>query len=319
MFLPIDEVDYFVEVDVDDPKYQWPYIAEKDIKPDDVQKAIAANCVSIMRDGDCIQVGIGALPTAVVIGMRDHGLKHLGVHSEMIGEYAFTLIEAGSVDNSRKNIDKGRCGWAYIMPVDTPRYYEWLHRNPQFAGYDIGYTNNIVSLSQLDNMVTVNNFAMMDLRGVNAAGNVGGRPISSTGGQLQFTLGAMMAKGGRAILAATSRDAKGRSRFVDMLDKGSAVTVPDQLVTWVCTEYGIVNIMGCTDAEKARKIISIAHPDDREALEKAAVEKLGIKLNHWMWKSCPDRRFPTPEELKEHKYGYMDLEFRPREIAKLSD
>ena len=319
MLLPIDEVDYFIEVDVDDPKYQWPYIAEKNIQPDDIQKAIAANCVSIMRDGDCIQVGIGALPTAVVIGMRDHGLKHLGVHSEMIGEYAFTLIEAGFVDNSRKNIDKGRCGWAYIMPVDTPRYYEWVHRNPQFAGYDIGYTNNIVSLSQLDNMVTVNNFAMMDLRGVNAAGNVGGRPISSTGGQLQFTLGAMMARGGRAILAATSRDAKGRSRFVTALDSGSAVTVPDQLVTWICTEYGIVNIMGCTDAEKARKIISIAHPDDRPALEQAAVEKLGIKLNHWMFTNAPDRRFPTPEALKDHKYGYMDLEFLPKEIAKLSD
>ena len=159
------------------------------------------------------------------------------------------------------------------MPVDTPRYYEYLHRNPQFAGYDIGYTNNIVSLSQLDNMVTVNNFAQMDLRGVNAAGNVGGRPISSTGGQLQFTLGAMMAKGGRAILAATSRDAKGTSRFVQALDSGSAVTVPDQLVTWICTEYGIVNIMGCTDAEKATKIISIAHPDDRAGLEKGAVRE----------------------------------------------
>jgi acyl-CoA hydrolase len=319
MFLPIDEVDYFVEVDVDDAKYQWMYIPEKDIKPDDIQKAIAANCVSIMRDGDCIQVGIGALPTAVVIGMRDHHLKHLGVHSEMIGEYAFTLLEAGCVDNSRKVLDKGRCGWAYIMPVDTPRYYEYLHRNPLFAGYDIGYTNNVVTLSQQDNMVTVNNFAQIDLRGQDAAGNVGGRPISSTGGQFQFTLGAMMAKGGRAIIAATSRDAKGRSRFVPTLDPGSVVTVPDQLVTWVCTEYGIVNIMGCTDAEKAAKLISIAHPDDREGLAKAAVEKLGIKLNHWMFKNAPDRRFPTAEELIEHKYGYMDLEVKPKEIAKISD
>ena len=175
MNLPIDEVDYFIEVDVDDPKNQWPYIAEKDIKPDDIQKAIANHCVSIMRDGDCIQVGIGALPTAVVLGMRDSGLKHLGIHSEMIGEYAFTLLEAGVVDNSRKNIDKGRCGWAYIMPVDTPRYYEWVHRNPQFAGYHIGYTNNFITLSSLDNMVTVNNFAQIDLRGQDAAGNVGGR------------------------------------------------------------------------------------------------------------------------------------------------
>ncbi|NPV04959.1 MAG: hypothetical protein HPY67_09530 [Syntrophaceae bacterium] len=319
MYLPIDEVDYFVEVDVDDPKYQWPYIAEKDIKPDAVQTAIANNCLSVMRDGDCIQVGIGALPTAVVIALAKSDLRHIGVHSEMIGEYAFTLAEAGVVDNSRKTIDKGRCGWAYIMPVDTPRYYEWLHRNPFFAGYDIGYTNNIVTLAALDNMVTVNNFAQMDIRGQDCAGNVGGRPISSTGGQFQFHIGASLARGGRAILAATSRDAKGRSRFVPMLDQGSVVTVPDQLVTYVCTEYGIVNIMGCTDAEKARKIISIAHPDDREALEKAAVDKLGIKLNHWMWKSCPDRRFPTTQELKDHRYGYMDLEVYPKPIAKVTD
>ena len=319
MFLPIDEVDYFVEVDVDDPKYQWMYIAEKDIKPNKEQAAIAANCVSIMRDGDCVQVGIGALPTAVVIGMRDHGMKHLGVHSEMIGEYAFTLAEAGSVDNTRKSIDTGRCGWAYIMPVDTPRYYEWVHRNPFFCGCDIGYTNNIVTLAQIDNFVTVNNFAQMDLRGQDAAGNVGGRPISSTGGQYSFTLGASMAKGGRAILAATARDAKGKSRFVPMLDPGSVVAVPDWLVTYVCTEYGIVNLQGCTDAEKATKLISIAHPDDREMLTKAAVEKLNIKMNHWMFKSAPDRRFPTPAEMKDHKYGYADIAVAPREIAKFSD
>jgi acyl-CoA hydrolase len=319
MYLPIDQVDYFVEVDTSQEKYQWMYIAEKDIKPNEVQTAIANNCLSIMRDGDCIQVGIGALPTAVVIALAKSDLRHIGVHSEMIGEYAFTLLEAGVVDNSRKNIDKGRCGWAYIMPVDTPRYYEWMHRNPLFAGFDIGYTNNIATLSQLDGMVTVNNFAQMDLRGQDAAGNVGGRPISSTGGQFQFTLGASMARGGRAIIAATARDGKGRSRFVPMLEPGSVVTVPDWLVTWVCTEYGIVNIQGCTDAEKATKIISIAHPDDREALAKAAVDKLNIKLNHWMFKNAPDRRFPTSDDLKDHKYGYADMEVKPKEIAKITD
>jgi acyl-CoA hydrolase len=121
-------------------------------------------------------------------------------------------------------------------------------------------------------MVTVNNFAAMDHRGQDAAGNVGGKVISSTGGQFQFTLGASMARGGRAIIAATSRAATGRSRFFPKLPQGSVITVPDWLVSWVCTEYGIVNIMGCTDDEKARKIISIAHPDDREALEKGAAE-----------------------------------------------
>jgi acyl-CoA hydrolase len=318
MFLPIDEVDYFVEVDTSEEKYQWMYIPEKDIKPDEVQMAIADHCLEIMRDGDCIQVGIGALPTAVVLALEKSNLRHLGIHSEMIGEYAFTLTEAGVVDNSRKNIDVGRCGWAYIMPVDTPRYYEWMHRNPYFAGFDIGYTNNIATLSQIDNMVTVNNFAAMDLRGQDAAGNVGGKVISSTGGQFQFTIGASMAKGGRAIIAATSRDGAGRSRFFPKLPEGSVITVPDQLVTWVCTEYGIVNLMGCTDAEKARKIISIAHPDDREMLEKGAAE-MGIMEKHWMFDVNPDRRFPTSDVLKDHKYGYAQVVTAPGSIAKLND
>ena len=319
MNFPVDEVDYFVEVDCDNEKYQWMYIPEKDIKPNEVEMAIANHCLEIMRDGDCIQVGIGALPTAVVLALEKSNLRHLGIHSEMIGEYAFTLTEAGVVDNSRKNIDRGRCGWAYIMPVDTPRYYEWMHRNPYFAGFDIGYTNNIATLSQIDNMVTVNNFAQMDLRGQDAAGNVGGRPISSTGGQFQFTLGASMAKGGRAIVAATSRDGKGKSRFQPQLDSGSVVTVPDWLVSWVCTEYGIVNIAGCTDAEKAKKIISIAHPDDREMLEKGAREIGIIGGDHWMFKNDPDRRFPTSDELKDHKYGYAQIEVAPAPIARVTD
>jgi len=318
MNLPIDQVDYFVEVDCDNEKYQWMYIPEKDIKPNETQMAIADHCLSIMRDGDCIQVGIGALPTAVVVALEKSSLRHLGIHSEMIGEYAFTLTEAGVVDNSRKPIDTGKCGWAYIMPVDTPRYYEWMHRNPYFAGFDIGYTNNVATLSQIDNMVTVNNFAAMDLRGQDAAGNVGGRIISSTGGQFQFTLGASMARGGRAIIAATSRDGAGRSRFFPKLPAGSVIAVPDWLVTWICTEYGIVNIQGCTDAEKARKIISIAHPDDREELEKGALE-MGIMADHWMFKSAPDRRFPTAEEQKDHKLGYMDIRCAPQPIAKVND
>lgn len=318
ILLPIDEVDYFVEVDVDDPKYQWPFVSEKDFVPTEVQETIANNMLTILRDGDCIQVGIGGLPSAVVMALAKSDLRHMGVHSEMIGEYAFTLMENGVVDNSRKNLDIGRCTWAYIVPVDTPRYYERLHRNPLFAGYDIGYTNNFLTLGTNDNMVTINNFAQMDLRGQTASGNVGGRPISSTGGQFQFAVGASLAKGGRGIIAATSRDTRGRSRFQPVLDSGSLVSVPDWLVTWVVTEYGIVNLTGCTDAERARKIISIAHPDDKAMLEEGA-RKLNLKSNHWMFTSAPDRRFPSPEELKEHKYGYMDLKVVPKATAKIND
>ena len=95
IILPVDDVDYFVEVDVNDAKYQWPYVNEREVKPDALQTKIAENILSIMRDGDCIQVGIGTLPSAVVIALAKSGLKHLGVHTEMIGEFAFTLTEAG--------------------------------------------------------------------------------------------------------------------------------------------------------------------------------------------------------------------------------
>jgi len=148
MNLPIDHVDYFVEVDTSQEKYQWMYIAEKDIKPNEVRcpsrntvskscaTATASRWASVHSHGRGHRLG-------------DSHLRHLGVHSEMIGEYAFTLTEAGVVDNSRKPIDRGKCGWAYIMPVDTPRYYEWMHRNPYFAGCDIGYTNNVLTLPRL--------------------------------------------------------------------------------------------------------------------------------------------------------------------------
>jgi len=104
----------------------------------------------------------------------------------------------------------------------------------------------------------------MDIRGQVCSSNVGGRPISGTGGQLQFVLGGQMARGGRSVLAATSRTPDGKPRFVPKLDYGSMVDVPSQFVNYVATEYGIVNLMACTDAEKARRLISIAHPDDRE-------------------------------------------------------
>jgi acyl-CoA hydrolase len=316
--LSIDDVDYFIEVDTTEPKYQWPAINEKAIKPSDVDTKIAENILTIMRDGDCIQVGIGNLPTAVVVALEKSNLRHLGVHSEMIGEYAFRLTEAGIMDNSRKQIDRGRCVWAYIMPVDRQRYFEWLHHNPYFAAYDINYVNNIVQLSQNDNMVAINNFAQMDLMGQDCCANVGGRSHSGVGGQFQFTLGCAMSKGGRSILAATSRDKKGRSRFLPVLDPGSSVDVPSQFVSYVATEYGIVNLMGCSGWEIAQKIISIAHPDDRETLEKGA-HKLGLKPNHWMFSFNPDRRYPSADNQRDCRLPYTDLRVTANPISDMTD
>jgi len=248
--LLIDDVEYFVEVDCSNPEYCYPQFDERDIKFGGDEETIANHILSIMRDGDCIQVGVGKLPTAVVIALSKSDLKHIGVHTEMIGEFAFTLAEKGILDNSRKSIDVGRCAWAYAAPFNTKRYFEWMHHNPFFAAYDINYTNNILNIAHIDNFVGVMNFAQMDLRGQVCSSNVAGRPISNTGGQLQFVLGGQMSKGGRSILAATSRTANGKPRFVPKLELGSMVDVPSQYVSYVATEYGIVNLMACTDAEK---------------------------------------------------------------------
>jgi acyl-CoA hydrolase len=302
--LPIDDVDYFIEVDTD--KYKWPYINEKAFVPSETDKAIANNVLKIMGDGDCLQVGIGNLPTAVCHAIREAGLKHLGVHSEMAGEWIFTLTEAGCIDNSMKNIDRGRCVWAYILPADPKRYYEWLHHNSFFAGYDIFYPNNILTLSENDHQIGINNFMAMDLYGQDCASHYAGRPISGTGGHFQFTVGCALAKGGRGVLVASSRNREGKSRFVPTLPGGCIVDVPAQFVSWVATENGIVNLSGKTEYERAHDIIHIlAHPDDREWLEKEAY-KLNLIPKHF--KLSPDRRYPDYwKDLRDYKHPYTSL------------
>lgn len=301
--LPIDDVDYFVEVDTD--KYKWPYTNEK-VEPSEIEKEIAKNTLKIMGDGDCLQIGIGAIPTAICLAIKDAGLKHLGVHSEMIGEWAFSLIETGCIDNSMKNIDPGRCVWNYALPFDMKRYYDWLNHNANFAGYDVTYTNNILTLSKNNHQIGINSFIAMDLYGQICSGHYAGRPISGTGGQFQFTVGCALSKGGRGVLAATSRDKNGNPRFLPTFPPGSLVDIPSQFVSWVVTENGIVNLSGKTEYEKAHDIIHIlAHPNDREWLESEAY-KLNLIPKHF--KLSSDRRYPDYwKDLREYKHLYTSI------------
>lgn len=303
MLLPIDDVDYFVEVDTANPLYQWPQIDEKSFVFSEEDKAIAKNVLSIMGDGDCLQIGIGKLPTAIVFGIRDVGLKHLGVHTEMCGEWVFSLIEAGCIDNSMKNIDRGRCVWNYIVPADTKRYKEFMNHNSFFAGYDVFYTNNIITLSRNEHQIGINSFIAMDLYGQDACSYYEGRPISGTGGQFQFTVGCALAKGGRGVIVATSRDKRGKSRFLPTFPPGTIVDVPSQFVSWVATENGIVNLSGKSQYEKAHDIIHIlAHPDDREWLERGAYK---LNLVPKYFKLWPDRRYPDYwKDLRDYKHPY---------------
>ncbi|MBN2569329.1 MAG: hypothetical protein JXB42_07860 [Deltaproteobacteria bacterium] len=264
----IDDVEYWVEVDC--KKFEWPQMDEKSIKPSEIDMKIANTILSIMDDRDVVQLGIGALPSAVVAAMADAGLKDLGVHTEMLNAGLIKLMESGQVTNRYKTLDKGKSVWTLAFPFDTKWYYDTVHRNQALAAYDIDYTNNIQTLTRIDNMIAINNCVAVDLLGQQCCGFYDKRPISSTGGYLKFIGFCAQARGGRGVGSLTSRSKHGTSRIVPFLPEGSTADVPAHLANYICTEYGMVNLRGLNGYEKAASLISIAHPDDREWLEKEA-------------------------------------------------
>ena len=147
--IDIDQVDYIVEVDCD--KYRWPQMPEAE--PTEIENRIADNILELMQDGDCVQLGIGALPTATARAISKSGLKHLGIHTEMLQEGLMSLIESGSVDNSRKSIDRGKSVWTFAFPFNRKRYYDFIHGNHLLAAYDINYVNNVYQLSRIDHLL----------------------------------------------------------------------------------------------------------------------------------------------------------------------
>jgi acyl-CoA hydrolase len=214
------------------------------------------------------------------------------------------LIESGQVTNAYKNVDRNKSVWTFAFPVDVQWYYDTVNRNQHLAAYDIGYTNNFQVLSRIDNMIAIDNCVAIDLLGQQCAGFYEKRPISSTGGYFQFVSFCAMSKGGRGVASMTSRSKHGTSRIVPFLPEGSSVDVPAQLANYVCTEYGIVNLRGLSGYERAAALISIAHPDDREWLEKEA-RKHGLLAPKFPVSMKPgengDRRYPSYEDRRGYK------------------
>jgi len=298
----IDDVDYWVEVDCE--KYKWPQINEKAIKAKPEEETIASHIMTIMQDRDVIQLGIGSLPSACVSAMASAGFKDLGVHTEMLNFGLIKLIESGQVTNAYKTIDRGKSVWTFAFPVDVQWYYDTIHRNQNLAVYDIGYTNNFNNLTRIDNMIAIDNCVAVDLLGQQCSGFYEKRPISSTGGYFQFVAFCAQTKGGRGVASMTARSKHGTSRIVPFLPEGSTVDVPAQLTNYVCTEYGIVNLRGLSGYERASALISIAHPDDREWLEREArangllPPKFPVSM---LPKEGGGRRYPSYDERRNYK------------------
>ncbi len=261
--VPVDLIDAFVLND-------HPVIELPIAKIGDTEKAIGENCAKLVKDGDTLQLGIGAIPDAVLLFLTDK--KDLGIHSEMISDGVVNLVEAGVITNQRKNFHKGKSVVNFLM--GTKRLYDYADDNPAVAMHPVSYVNNPYIAAKNDNLVAINSCVQIDFTGQICSESVGANQISGVGGQVDFARAAKMSKGGRSIIAIASTAAKGKiSKIVPLLDNGAVVTTSRCDADYVVTEFGIAHLKGKCVRERAKSLIAIAHPDFRPELIKAFEER----------------------------------------------
>ena len=233
-----------------------------------VERAIGQNVAQLVRDGDTLQLGIGAIPDAVLLFLKEK--NDLGIHTEMFSDGVVELAEAGVITNAKKTLHPGKFEVAFLM--GTRRLYDFVDHNPDVELRPVDYVNNPFVIAQNENMVSINSCVQVDLMGQVASESIGPKQISGVGGQVDFVRGASASKGGVSIMAMPST-VKGKiSKIVPLLDEGAAVTTSRNDVDYIVTEYGVAALKGQTLRQRARNLIEIAHPDFRDEL-KAEYEK----------------------------------------------
>ena len=266
--VPVSRFTHFVNHDRD-------LLATPVAQPTPEEIKIGKICASLIDDGACLQIGIGGLTNALAAQLEDH--KNLGFHSETFADGVLHLIKKGVINGHNKVIDKGKVVASFIL--GSREVFDFVDHNPGVMMMDVGYTNDPYIISRNPKVASVNTATQIDITGQVSADSIGSRILSGTGGQLEFVRGAFLSKGGISIIAVTSRAKNGKSKIVPTLDLASGVVTPRADIQWVVTEYGAVNLMGKSLQERAKLLTSIAHPDDREMLERAALERYG---RHYM-------------------------------------
>ncbi|GIX30153.1 MAG: acetyl-CoA hydrolase [Porticoccaceae bacterium] len=232
-----------------------------------VDEAIARHCAEYIGDGAVLQTGVGAVPDAILRLLRDR--RDLGVHSGMLGDGLVDLVEAGVVTNARKEIDRGVSINGAL--IGTERLYRWAHRNPAIRMCPTSYTHDPAVLAKLSRLVTINSALEVDLTGQVNAEQSGAAYVGGTGGQVDFVRAGARSPGGRALIALPATAKGGKiSRIVPSLS--GPVTTARTEVDVIVTEYGAAELKGQSLAERARRLVAIAHPDFRESLDRAAFE-----------------------------------------------
>ena len=254
--LHVSQLECIVETD-------RPVVEIPPTKITDVEKAIGGYCASMIKDGDCLQLGIGAIPDAVLSFMYDK--KDLGIHSEIIGDGVKNLCEAGVINGSRKEINQGKVVATSLY--GSRELLAYANNNPVFELYPVDYTNDVRTISKISNMISINSCVEVDLTGQICSEAIGSRQISGVGGQVDFVRGAKLSKGGKSIIACYSTAKGGTiSKIVPRLTAGSPVTTSRIDVDYVVTEYGVAQMLGQTLRNRAKALISIAHPNFRDQL-----------------------------------------------------
>lgn len=230
----------------------------------DTERKIGEHCAALIQDGATLQLGIGAIPDAVLLSLADK--KDLGIHTEMFSDSIVDLVEAGIINNAKKTLHKGKIVTTFIM--GSKKVYDFVDGNPTVNLYPVDYVNNPWTIGKNDKMVSINSCIEIDLMGQVASESMGLKQFSGTGGQVDFVRGASMSKNGISVIAIPSTAANGTvSRIVPFLTEGATVTTTRNDVDYVVTEYGIAKMKGLSLGQRARNLIAIAHPDFRIQLQ----------------------------------------------------
>jgi acyl-CoA hydrolase len=269
--ITIDDIDIFVE---DDSQ-----LIAKDPGPiSDVDRKIGRFVAELVDDGATLQMGIGAIPNAVLSMLGNH--KDLGVHSEMFADGILPLVDKGVVNGKNKAIDKGRMVATFLM--GSKGLYDFVDNNPGVAMQDVMYTNRVNIIAQNPKVTAINSALQIDITGQVCADSIGTIHYSGVGGQIDFLRGASLSQGGKPIIAIPSITNKGISKIAPILTPGAGVVSTRANIHWLVTEFGAVNLYGRTLQDRAKLIISISHPDHQETLDKAAFDRFGPHF-HFVW------------------------------------
>ncbi len=240
--------------------------------PSEIETKIGNYIAAEIPDGATLQIGVGGIPNAVINALKDH--QHLGLHTEAITDGVLPLIEKGIIDNSQKKILPGKSVGSLIL--GSRHLYDYIDGNTNFVIRDVAWTNDPQIIRQNPKAMSINSAIEVDLTGQICADSIGETVISGVGGQHDFFYGSALSEGGKCFLALTSKTNKGQSKIVPRLAPGAGVVTTRFQAQYIVTEYGIVYLRNLPLAERAKALISVAAPEFREELERAAVERFGI-------------------------------------------